>query len=111
MLGLASLGLVQPCVLERDRGVAGKHLEQPDVVLVELVATELRDHDHADHARAVVERHGQQRFLQRLGAGNRDRVVAIQRVPDQERLSVSGRVARDSLADLRARNLNFVSAT
>ena len=40
-------------VLERDGGMTGEHLEQADVVLVELVETELGDDDHADDARAV----------------------------------------------------------
>ena len=36
-LGLSPLLLVEPRVLERDRRLAGEHLEQADVVLVELV--------------------------------------------------------------------------
>ena len=62
-LGLESLGLVQACVLERDRGVAAQHLEQADVVLVELVDAELRDDDGADHAGAVAERDGDHRLV------------------------------------------------
>src|SRR5262249_8085489 len=40
-LGLAALSLVEARVLERDRGVACEHLQQTDIVLVELVQTEL----------------------------------------------------------------------
>ena len=51
---LAPLGLVEARVLERDRRVAGEHLEEPDVVFVELVDAELGDDDDADDARAVL---------------------------------------------------------
>ena len=47
---LASRSLVQARVLDRDGGVAGEDLEQPHVVLVELVEAELRDDDDADDA-------------------------------------------------------------
>ena len=36
-LGLAALRLVEACVLERDGGMAGEHLEEAQVVLVELL--------------------------------------------------------------------------
>ena len=72
MLRLSPLRLVQARVLERDRGVAGEHLEQAHVVLVELVDAELRDHDDPDHARAVAERDGDERLVIR-GAGDLDR--------------------------------------
>ena len=52
-LGLAALRLVEARVLERDGRVAGEHLEQAHVVLVELVEPELRERDDADHAGAV----------------------------------------------------------
>ncbi len=55
-LRLAARRLVEARVLERDGGVAGEQLEQADVVLVELVETELRDHDDADDPRAERER-------------------------------------------------------
>ena len=38
-LRLVALGLVEARVLERDRGVAAEHLEQADVVFVELAST------------------------------------------------------------------------
>ena len=53
-LGLAALRLVQPRVLERDGRVPGQHLEEPQVVGVELVEAELRDDDDAGHARPVL---------------------------------------------------------
>ena len=49
-LRLLALGLVEARVLERDRGVAGEHLEEPDVVFVELAHAELGDHDCAADA-------------------------------------------------------------
>ena len=52
-LGLTPLRLVQARVLERDGRVPGHHLEQPEVVGVELVESELRDDDDARHARPV----------------------------------------------------------
>ena len=62
-LGLPALRLVEPRVLERDGRVSCQHLEQPQVVCVELVEPELRDHDHAGDARAVLERDREQRLL------------------------------------------------
>ena len=50
VLGFATLRLVEAGVLERDGRVTAEHLEQTEVVLVELVDPELRDDDHADHA-------------------------------------------------------------
>ena len=52
-LRLATRGLVQARVLERDRRVTGEYLQQADVVLVELVEPELREDDDADDARPV----------------------------------------------------------
>ena len=69
-LGLAALLLVEPRVLERHRRLAGEHLEQAHVVLVELVDAELRDDDRAGDARAVAQRHGRERLLELVGAGN-----------------------------------------
>ena len=45
VVGLAPHRRVQTRVLERDRSVAGEHLEQPQVVLVELAEAELREQD------------------------------------------------------------------
>jgi hypothetical protein len=71
-LRLAPLRLVEPRVLERDRRLAGQHLEQPRVVLVELVEAELGDDDDPVHVGAVAERRRKQRLLDRLGAGHGD---------------------------------------
>ena len=70
-LGLEPLGLVEARVLERDGGVAAEHLEQADVVLVELVDAELGDDDGADHARAVAERDGDHRLVDVVRARDR----------------------------------------
>ena len=53
---LAPLGFVEACVREGNRGVPGEHLEKAEVVAVELVDPELRQHEHADDVRAVPER-------------------------------------------------------
>ena len=53
VFGLSALLVIQARVLEGDRCLPGKHLEQPKVVLVELIDPELRDDDCTDHATAV----------------------------------------------------------
>src|SRR5436305_7465289 len=103
VVGLASLGLVEARVLEGYRSVPGEHLEQPDVVLVELVDAELRDHDHADRTGAVAERYGDERLLDRVRAGNHHRVLALEGVADELRLQCRSRAAGDVLAELVAR--------
>src|SRR4029079_19816859 len=60
-LRLAPLRLVEARVLERDGGVAGEHLQQAQVVLVELAQAELGDDDRPRDARAVVEGDGEAR--------------------------------------------------
>src|SRR5438067_4112330 len=69
-LGLAPGRLVQARVLDRDGRVTREHLEQPYVVLIELIQTELRDHDDADDPRAVAERHREERLLDRRRSRN-----------------------------------------
>ena len=80
--------------------MTGEHLQQPDVVLVELVQAELRDHDDADDPSAERERDDDLRLVDRVGAGQDARELAVGRVPDQERLACFGDTPRDSLADL-----------
>ena len=79
--------------------MAAEHLEEPDVVLVELVDAELGDDDGADHAGAVVERDGDDRLVDVLGARDRDGEVAVERVREQDRLAGLGRPAGDAFAD------------
>ena len=111
VVGLAPLSLVQASVLERHRGMACEHLEQPHVVLVELIDPELRDRDHADHARPVAKRHGDLRLLDHVGAGDHHRVLALQRVADEQGLRGLRDVARDALADAGAREVDAFAAT
>src|SRR5205085_4776178 len=99
-LGLAPLGLVEARVLERDRGLAGEHLEQADVVLVELIEAELRDPDDADHARAEAQRDVDLRLLDHVRPRHLTRVLAVRRVRDEERLAGLGDAPGDPLADL-----------
>jgi hypothetical protein len=99
-LRLAALRLVEPRVLERDGGVAAEHLEHADVVLVEPADAELRDDDGADDARVVVERHGDHRLVHVVRARDRDPVLAVERVREQDRLAGLGGAAGDALADL-----------
>ena len=110
VVGLAPLGLVQARVLERDRRLAGEHLEQAHVVLVELVDAELRDRDDADHARAVAERHRDQRLLDHVRARDHHRELALERVLHEQRLAGLGDVAGDALADAGAREVDALAA-
>ena len=104
-LGLAPLRLVEPCVLERDGRVAGEHLEQAQVVLVELVEAELRDDDRADHPGAVVERDGDDRLVDLRRALDLDRELALRGVRQQQRLAGLDDAAGEALADARAEDL------
>ena len=105
-LGLTSLRLVEAGVLERNRCVAGEHLEHAQVVLVELVEAELRDHDHADHARAERERHCQERLGDVCGALDLLGELVAPRVVDQERLPRLRDPARDTASDPRRHQLH-----
>ena len=75
-------------------------LEQPNVVLVELVQAELRDDDHAHDARPVTERHRQKRLLDRIGALDLPAELAVRGVRDHDRLAELGAPAGDALADV-----------
>jgi hypothetical protein len=99
-LGFAPLHVVEPGVLERDRRVTGHHLEQSEVVRVELVEAELRDDDDAGHPVAVLERHREQR-LRDLG-GSRDSLaeLVLRRVSDEERLARLGDTSGDPASHL-----------
>ena len=98
-LGLAALRLVETGVLDRNGGVARQHLEQSQVVGVELLQAELRDHDHADHAGAVLHRHGDDRLLDLRGALDLEREFAGGRVVEEQRLAGLDHVSGEALAD------------
>ncbi len=104
-LRLAPLRLVEARVLERDRSVAGEHLQQAQVVLVELAQAELGDDDRTGDAGAVVERDGDDRLLDLRGAGDLDRELARGRVVEQQRVAGLDDVAGQPLADARAEDL------
>ena len=95
-LGLAPLLLVEARILERDRRVAGEHLEQADVVLVELVEAELRDDDRAGDPRAVPQRHGGEGLLDLFGARDPVGELALERVRHEQRLAGLGDPAGDA---------------
>ena len=107
-LRLAALGLVQPRVLERDGDVPGHHLEQAEIVAVELVQAELRDHDDARHALAELDRDGEERLLDLGGAGDLLAGLVTRRVPDEERLSRLRDPPGDPAADLDRQQLDGV---
>ena len=104
-LRLAALRLVEAGVLERDGRMAGEHLEQAQVVLVELVQAELGDDDRPGDAGAVVQRDGDDRLLDPRGTGDLDRELARRRVVEQERLARLDDAAGQTLADARAEHL------
>ena len=97
-LGLAPRRLVEARVLDRDGRMAGEHLEQPHVVLVELVQPELRDDDDADDPGPVAKRHREQRLLDRVGALDQLPELAVRSVADDERLAELGAATGDTLA-------------
>ena len=86
--------------------MAGQHLEQAQVVRVELVETELRHDDHADNGGPVAQRHRQQRLLDARRAGDPEADAAVRRVTGQERLARERHVARDTLADARLEHVH-----
>ena len=106
MVGLPAQALVESGVLEGDRRVAGEHLEQTEVALVELADAELGEEDHAGDVRAVAERDGDHRLVDRLRSGNLDREVDLERVRGQHRLPGRGHVTRDTDAELDPRRLH-----
>ena len=105
-LGFAPLRLVEARVLERNGRVAGEHLEQAQVLFVELVEAELGDDDRADHAHAVVERNGQQRLVDQLRPRNRLSELAVRRVSGEHRGARRDDVARDAVADLHLEHVH-----
>ena len=100
-LGLAPLGLVEAGVLERNRRVSRHHLEQSQVVGVELVEAELRDHDHAGDARSVSQRDGEQRLLDLRGPGDLLAELVTRSVDDEEGNAGLGDAARYAAAHAR----------
>ena len=104
-LGLAARRVVEAGVLDRDRGVAREHLEQADVVLVELVEAQLRHDDHADDVRAVPEGHGNERFLDHGRALDAMAELAVGGVADEQRLAALGALPGHAAADLDAEQL------
>ena len=90
--------------------MAGEHLEQPQVVLVELVEAELGDDDRADDARAVVERDGEDRLLDLRGAFDLDRELALGGVAEEERLTGLDDAACDPLAHTGSQHLGRAAA-
>ena len=99
-LRLPALGLVELGVDERDRRVPGQHLEEAEVVRVELVEAELREHQDPDDVGAVSQRHGEQGLLDLRRPFDVVPDAAVRRVAGQERGAGRGHVARHADADL-----------
>ena len=98
-LCLAPLLLVETCVLESDGRLAGEHLEQANVILVELVEAELRDHDHTGHPRAVSQRHEGERLLDLLRSRDPEPELALESVRHEQRLARLGDASGDAHPD------------
>ena len=107
-LGLAPRRLVEARVLDGDRRVAREHLQQPHVVLVELVQPELGDDDHADDATAVAKRHRKERLLDRVGALDQLPELAVRGVGDDDRLAALGAATGDTFPDAFAEDVERV---
>ena len=82
--------------------MAGEHLEQPQVVLVELADPELRERDRADHALAVAERCRGERLVGLLARHARAE-VGLANVRDERRLARDRDVAGQALPELERR--------
>jgi hypothetical protein len=80
--------------------VPAHHLEQPEVVRVELVEPELGDDDHAGHPGPVLERDREERLLDVRRTLDPLAELVIRRVTDEERGARLGDPARDPAADL-----------
>ena len=80
--------------------MACQHLEQADVVLVELVEAELRDHGHTDHARTEAERNVDLGLVDAVGSLHLPRQGEVRGVTDQQRLAGRRHVSGDALAEL-----------
>ena len=94
-LRLAARRLVEARVLDRDRGVAGEHLEQAHVVLVELVEPELRDRRSRRRraSRSAAARRASDSSIDGV-PGNARAELAVRGVADQQRLAASPRSGR-----------------
>ena len=107
--GLTPLRFVQTRVLECDRGMTGHDLEQPEIVGVELVQAELRDHDDSGHARPVLQWHREKRLLDLGGALDLLSELVLCSVADQQRDPGLGDTAGDPAADVRRQELGRVA--
>ena len=96
-LGLAA---VQPHPLAGGGGLGGDHLEQAQIVVVEPGQPLLAEHDHAHRAAIGRHRRHQHRLVDRIGAGDLDRVGHIVGVVDALGAALGKDGAGDSLADL-----------
>src|ERR671922_806478 len=83
-----------------------EHLEDTQVVLVELVEAELRDDDHADRPRAEPKRDGEKRLLDDGGARDALAVLVVGGVADEKWPARLGHMARDAATDLRPEELD-----
>ena len=83
--------------------MAGKDLEQAEIVGVELVEAELRDDEHPDDARPVPQRHGEQRLLDLGRAFDVLADSAVCGIAREKRLPGRRDVTRDPDSDLRRR--------
>ena len=104
-LRFAPRRLVQAGVLHRDGGVTGQYLEQPHVVLVELVEAELGHDDDAGDAGPVPEGDSDERLLDHRRPFDAVAELAVGGVADEQRFGARGALAGDADADADAEEL------
>ena len=93
-----ALRLVQACVVDRDRGPVGHHLQQLDVIRVERAGNERADVEDAYDPRLDEERHAEQRpdpFLSQ----QRVQYVRVLDVVEDDGLAVGGDTTRETAAE------------
>ena len=95
----------QPGRLDGRGRVVGEDRQQPQVVGIEAVETELRERDDADGDAVVAHRDDEHRFVDVVGAGDRRPARVAVGVVDQQRLAVLGDPAGEALAEPAAQEL------
>jgi hypothetical protein len=90
--------------LEGRRRLVGEDQEEPQIIVGELVMSELRESDDADRDIVVPHRDDDHRLVDVVRAGDRPTTGVGVRVPDEDRLAVLSDPAREPLADTTAQD-------
>ena len=95
----------EPGRLQRRRRLVGEDHEQPQVILAELVDTQLGQRDHTDHALVVSHRDHQHRFVDVVGSGDRRAARIGVGIVNEQGCGVLGRPAGEPVAKLCAQHV------